>query len=77
MMQAMSEKNWDLAVQLRGKSFQRNLETYRMLTRYIPPIQYIKGTASSETQISVSYLEVFFPVIFQCLDFFEVCLVGT
>jgi 6-phosphofructokinase 1 len=29
----MSEKNWDLAVQLRGKSFQRNLETYRMLTR--------------------------------------------
>jgi 6-phosphofructokinase 1 len=34
MVQAMSEKNWDLAVQLRGKSFQRNLETYRMLTRY-------------------------------------------
>jgi hypothetical protein len=51
MMQAMSEKNWDLAVQLRGKSFQRNLETYRMLTRYIPPIQYIKGTASSDADI--------------------------
>ena len=30
---AMNEKNWELAVQLRGKSFQRNLETYRMLTR--------------------------------------------
>jgi len=34
---AMNEKNWDLAVQLRGKSFQRNLETYRMLTRNKPP----------------------------------------
>ena len=30
---AMEAKNWELAVQLRGKSFQRNLETYRMLTR--------------------------------------------
>jgi hypothetical protein len=60
----MSEKNWDLAVQLRGKSFQRNLETYRMLTRYIPPTLYIKGTASSETQISVSCLEAFFLLFF-------------
>ena len=34
-VQAMGEKNWELAVQLRGKSFQRNLETYRMLTRYL------------------------------------------
>jgi len=34
---AMSERNWDLAVQLRGKSFARNLETYRMLTRNKPP----------------------------------------
>ena len=30
---AMNEKDWQLAVTLRGKSFQRNLETYRMLTR--------------------------------------------
>merc|ERR1712013_358459 len=36
---AMNEKNWELAVQLRGKSFQRNLETYRMLTRLKPPLQ--------------------------------------
>jgi len=36
---AMQDKNWDLAVQLRGKSFQRNLETYRMLTRLKPPLQ--------------------------------------
>merc|ERR1719228_1741285 len=34
---AMEAKNWELAVQLRGKSFQRNLETYRMLTRVRPP----------------------------------------
>ena len=31
----MNSKNWELAVQLRGKSFQRNLETYRMLTRLV------------------------------------------
>eukprot|EP00090_Calanus_glacialis_P039892 TRINITY_DN6947_c0_g1_i1.p1 TRINITY_DN6947_c0_g1~~TRINITY_DN6947_c0_g1_i1.p1 ORF type:complete len:783 (-),score=277.12 TRINITY_DN6947_c0_g1_i1:304-2652(-) len=36
---AMNEKNWELAVQLRGKSFQRNLDTYRMLTRLKPPLQ--------------------------------------
>lgn len=34
---AMEAKNWDLAVQLRGRSFARNLETYKMLTRLKPP----------------------------------------
>lgn len=34
---AMAEKNWELAVQLRGRSFARNLETYKMLTRLKPP----------------------------------------
>jgi 6-phosphofructokinase 1 len=29
----MEDRNWELAVQLRGRSFQRNLDTYRMLTR--------------------------------------------
>lgn len=33
----MAEKNFDLAVELRGRSFQRNLETYKMLTRLKPP----------------------------------------
>lgn len=33
----MADKNWDLAVQLRGRSFARNLETYKMLTRLKPP----------------------------------------
>ncbi|XP_034836312.1 ATP-dependent 6-phosphofructokinase isoform X3 [Maniola hyperantus] len=35
--QAMADKNWDLAVQMRGRSFARNLETYKMLTRLKPP----------------------------------------
>ncbi|KAI4470917.1 phosphofructokinase [Holotrichia oblita] len=35
--QAMKEKKWELAVELRGKSFARNLETYKMLTRLKPP----------------------------------------
>ena len=30
---AMEEKNWELATQLRGISFQRNLHTYKMLSR--------------------------------------------
>ncbi|KAJ9583739.1 hypothetical protein L9F63_021902, partial [Diploptera punctata] len=34
---AMADKQWELAVQLRGKSFVRNLETYKMLTRLKPP----------------------------------------
>lgn len=33
----MAEKKWDLAVELRGRSFARNLETYKMLTRLKPP----------------------------------------
>lgn len=33
---AMEDRNWELAVQLRGRSFQRNLDTYRMLTRNRP-----------------------------------------
>ncbi len=61
----MSEKNWDLAVQLRGKSFQRNLETYRMLTRYSTTL-YIKGTASSDADICQLF-RGFFPCYFSML----------
>lgn len=35
--QAMTDKKWELAVQLRGRSFARNLSTYKMLTRLKPP----------------------------------------
>ncbi|XP_046383827.1 ATP-dependent 6-phosphofructokinase isoform X2 [Ischnura elegans] len=34
---ALADKQWELAVQLRGRSFARNLETYKMLTRLKPP----------------------------------------
>lgn len=34
---AMADKQWEKAVQLRGRSFVRNLETYKMLTRLKPP----------------------------------------
>ncbi len=33
---AMKEKKWEEAVILRGRSFQRNLETYKMVTRHLP-----------------------------------------
>lgn len=33
---AMGDKDWNLAVQLRGRSFQRNLETYMMLSKHKP-----------------------------------------
>ncbi|XP_037082666.1 ATP-dependent 6-phosphofructokinase-like [Pollicipes pollicipes] len=38
---AMADKNWELAVELRGRSFARNLETYKMLTRLKPPKETI------------------------------------
>ena len=34
---AMAEKNWELAIQLRGKSFCSNLQTFRLLSRLKPP----------------------------------------
>ena len=33
---AMAEKNWDLAIQLRGSSFCSNLQTFRLLSRLKP-----------------------------------------
>ncbi|XP_021953997.1 ATP-dependent 6-phosphofructokinase isoform X1 [Folsomia candida] len=41
---AMADKQWEKAVQLRGRSFQRNLETFKMLTRLRPP----KGVLDAE-----------------------------
>ncbi|XP_050517978.1 ATP-dependent 6-phosphofructokinase isoform X2 [Diabrotica virgifera virgifera] len=42
---AMDEKQWDKAVELRGKSFQRNLETYKLLTRLKPPKEFFEDGA--------------------------------
>ncbi|XP_045463143.1 ATP-dependent 6-phosphofructokinase isoform X2 [Harmonia axyridis] len=36
--QAMKAKEWDKAIELRGRSFSRNLETYKMLTRLKPVV---------------------------------------
>ena len=35
--EAMAQKKWEEAVKLRGRSFERNLLTYKMLTRLRPP----------------------------------------
>lgn len=47
---AMAEKQFELAVELRGRSFARNLETYKMLTRLKPP----KESFDAEGKPSVS-----------------------
>ncbi|XP_069704189.1 ATP-dependent 6-phosphofructokinase isoform X2 [Periplaneta americana] len=48
---AMANKDWENAVQLRGKSFVRNLETYKMLTRLKPP----KATSEDVNRPSEGY----------------------
>ncbi|VDP01178.1 unnamed protein product [Soboliphyme baturini] len=37
VQKAMDEKNWDLAVQLRGRSFQRNIATYKLMAKMRAP----------------------------------------
>uniref|UniRef100_A0A7E4W9K3 ATP-dependent 6-phosphofructokinase n=1 Tax=Panagrellus redivivus TaxID=6233 RepID=A0A7E4W9K3_PANRE len=37
VQKAMDSKDWELAVKLRGRSFQRNLDTYRLLTKLHTP----------------------------------------
>lgn len=54
--QAMADKNWDLAVKLRGRSFERNLETYKMLTRLKPP----KNAFDADGKPVVSFFDIFF-----------------
>ena len=34
---AMAERNWELAIQLRGRAFRNNLSTFRLLSRLKPP----------------------------------------
>lgn len=52
----MADKNWDLAVQLRGRSFARNLETYKMLTRLKPPKEAFNE--SGKPSVSFSFYNV-------------------
>lgn len=39
VQKAMDEKNFAEAIALRGRSFTRNLETYRLLSRMRPPVE--------------------------------------
>lgn len=50
---SMSDKSWDLAVQLRGRSFVRNLETYKMLTRLKPPPNVIDADGKPVVSLRV------------------------
>ncbi|XP_018059522.1 PREDICTED: ATP-dependent 6-phosphofructokinase isoform X5 [Atta colombica] len=62
--QAMTDKNWDLAVQLRGKGFARNLETYKMLTRLKAPHlidganREINGRALSKDNYTLAVMHI-------------------
>lgn len=51
----MAAKDWNKALELRGKSFMRNLETYKMLTRLKPPATINEqGTGKVGTHFSTS-----------------------
>ncbi|KRY66907.1 6-phosphofructokinase, partial [Trichinella pseudospiralis] len=56
VQKAMEEKNWDLAVKLRGRSFQRNLETYKLLAKLRPPTE--KGNLSGGHNFTLAVMNV-------------------
>ncbi|KRY28981.1 6-phosphofructokinase [Trichinella spiralis] len=56
VQKAMEEKNWDLAVRLRGRSFQRNLETYKLLAKLRPPTE--KGNLSGGHIFTLAVMNV-------------------
>ena len=49
---AMENKNWDKAIELRGKSFQNNLATYRMLSKHHIPTSEQRRSISIKPNIS-------------------------
>lgn len=48
----MADKQWEKAVALRGKSFVRNLETYKLLTRLKPPKEVFDGSVPALNVVS-------------------------
>lgn len=52
----MKEKNFELAVELRGRSFQRNLEMYKLLTKIQPPAE--KGNLSMGNTFNLAVINV-------------------
>lgn len=65
----MADKDWEMAVELRGKSFKRNLETYKLLTRLKPP----KSAFDAEGHGRVSVFVLFF--WFVHVVFLGLCLI--
>ncbi|KAK6619742.1 hypothetical protein RUM43_012502 [Polyplax serrata] len=55
---AMADGDWNKAVELRGRSFQRNLETYKMLTRLKPPEKAfnVKDVAKESLTLGVMHI---------------------
>lgn len=52
----MDLKNFELAVKLRGRSFQRNLSTYRLLTKLHTPIE--KNNLSGSYNFNIAVMNV-------------------
>nr|CAD7195360.1 unnamed protein product [Timema douglasi] len=68
---AMADRKWELAVQLRGKSFQRNLDTYKMLTRLKPPKSSFD--ASGRGVVSFSLKNISWAISFT-IALFHLCI---
>jgi 6-phosphofructokinase 1 len=56
VQKAMDSKEWELAVKLRGRSFQRNLDTYRLLTKLHTPTE--KDNLSEGKTFNVAVMNV-------------------
>lgn len=52
----MDARDWETAVKLRGRSFQRNLETYRLLTKLHIPKE--KDNLSAGHKFNVAVINV-------------------
>ena len=44
---AMADKDWDRAIELRGKSFQSNLATFRMLSKHVSSV-HVSGPKAKD-----------------------------
>lgn len=55
---AMAERKFELAVELRGRSFARNLETYKMLTRLKPPKDAFDSTGKGKEGYTFAVMHI-------------------
>ncbi len=49
----MNEHDWTTAVRLRGRSFKRNLDTYRLLTKLRTPVEADNLSGGNHFNIAV------------------------